>query len=168
MGRDVNNPGNTLHAVRYPWSNSSVMIGGIGVSPTSGHSGSLQVFNKQQSTVSDKIRDTQKLDTSVNRKLPNYGGSASIFSKVIGCELSHGSSADLHLRCRMDFASNIVGTEAPHFVELGLPAVNTSDQVNIIGTTSTRIRRPEDGSHWAALDHVFVEATAVGMSVTRS
>ena len=53
-------------------------------------------------------------------------------------------------------------------MELGIPAVNTSGEVNILGTPATRIRRLMDVSHWSALDHVFDEATAVGTSTTRS
>ena len=45
-GRDDNAPGYNPHDVRYPWDNSPVLIGGIGVSPAIGHSGNLQVFNK--------------------------------------------------------------------------------------------------------------------------
>ena len=160
------NPGNTPHAVRPPRDNSPVPIGGIGISPTSGHSGSLQVFNTPQSTVSDKIGDTQKLDTSVDINLPDDGVSTSIFSKVIVHELSHSSSSDLYLRCWMDFSSNIVQTKAPHFVELGLPAVITLDEVKIFKNPATRIRRFTGGSHWSAPDHVLGEATAVRMSAT--
>ena len=75
--------------------------------------------------ISEKIRDTQKLDTSVDRKLANNRDSASISSKLIGSELSHSSITDFYSCCWMDFASNVVQTEAPYFVELGLPAVNT-------------------------------------------
>ena len=71
--------------------------------PASGNSRSLQVFNKQQSNISDKIGDTQRLDTYVDKKLPNDQD-----SEVIGPELSHGSSTDLYLLCRMDFASDFV------------------------------------------------------------
>ena len=53
------------------------------MSPTSGHSGSLQVFNKQQSTVSDKIGSAQKLDTSIDRNLADDGDSTSILGKVM-------------------------------------------------------------------------------------
>ena len=156
--RDRNTPGNTPYSVRSPQANSPFLIGVIGVSPTIGHSGILQVLNKRQSTVSDEIEDTQKLDTSIDIKLTNDGDSASIFIKVIGRELYHGSSADLYLRCWMDFASNIVGTEAKKFVELCLPDVNTSDEVGIFVTPATRIRRPTDGYHWSAPDHFFGES----------
>ena len=103
------------------------MIGCTGVPPTRGHSGSLQVFNKLQSTVSDKIGDIQKLDTSVDTKLANDGYYMPICSKEIGSELSHNSSGNLYSRFRVDFASNSVRTEAPHFVDLELLVVNTSD-----------------------------------------
>ena len=68
----------------------------------------------------------------------------------------------------MDFASRAVGTEAPHFVDLGIPTVNTSDKVSIFGTPVTRLRMPPDRPYWSAPDHIFGKYTAVGMSVTRS
>ena len=102
--------------------------------PASGHSESLQVFNKRQSTVSEKLGIPKKFDTSVDRKLANDGDYTSIFSKVIGCELSYISSNNPYLRCWVNFMSNAVGTKVPHFVDLGLPTGNTSDKVDIFGT----------------------------------
>ena len=68
----------------------------------------------------------------------------------------------------MDFTSNTVRNEAPTFVNLGLLSVNASDEFNTFGTPATRVRRPTDGPHWSVPDLVFGEATAVGMSWTRS
>ena len=104
------------------------MIGCIGVPPNRGCSGSLQVFNKLQSTVSDEIRDIQKLDISVDRKLANDGDYTSISSKVIGCELSHSSSGNLYMCFQVYFTSNSIRTEASHFVDMGILAVNASDE----------------------------------------
>ena len=53
-------------------------------------------------------------------------------------------------------------------MELELPAINTLDEFNILGTPATRIRMPTDGYHWYALDHVFDKAAVVGISATRS
>ena len=128
---------------------------------------SLLVFNKLQSTVYDKIWDTQKLDTSVDRKLADNEGSTSIFSKVIGNEMPHSSGGNPYLRCQVHFTSNAVGTKAPQFLDLRLPNVNALDEVNIFGTPTDIIRRLTDVSHSSALDLVFGEATAVGMSATR-
>ena len=108
------------------------------------------------------------MDTSVDRNLPDDQDSAYIFSKVIGCELSHGSSADFYLRYQMNFESNAVQTKAPQFMELGIPAVNTSNDFGIQVTPDTRTRSPMDGSHWSASDHIFGEATAVRISAARS
>ena len=144
------------------------MIGDIIVSPACGNSESLQVFNKKQSTISERIGYTQKLDTSIDRKLPDGRDSASIFNKVIGCGLSHNSSSNLYLRFWMDFVNNLVQTEAQYFVELVVPAINTLDEVGIFRNPATRIRKPTDGSHWSVLDHVFGEETAVGTSAIRS
>ena len=138
------------------------------MSPASGNSWILQVFNKLQSTSPDRIKDTQKMDTSIDRKLPDDQYSASIFRKLIGCEIYLGSSTDLYLNCRIDFASNIVQTEAPQIVDLGLLAVNTSDELIIQGSPATIIRRPTDGFHWSAPDHVFEKATSVRTSATWS
>ena len=44
-GRDGTTPGNTPHDVRPPRANLPIIIRGIGVCPTSGHSGSLQVLS---------------------------------------------------------------------------------------------------------------------------
>ena len=129
-GRDVNTLGNFDISVRSSRANLPVMIEGIRVSPYSGRGERLQVFNKQQSTFSGKIGDTQKFDTSVDIKLAYNGDYTSIFSKVIGCELSHSSSANLYFCCWVYFTSNAAGTEAPHLVDLGIPAVNAPDEVN--------------------------------------
>ena len=51
-----------------------------------------------------KIGNTQKLDTSIDRKLANDEYSTSIYIKVIGRELYHSSSANLYFRCQVDFA----------------------------------------------------------------
>ena len=167
-GRDVNAPGDCNVSVRSLWDNSLVLIGDITVSPSSGYIGSLWVFNKQQSISPDKIRDTQKMNTYVDRKLPDDPDSVSIFGKVIGRELFHGSSAYLYLCCWMDLVSNVVRTEAPKFVDLGLPEFNTLDEFGIQGTPATRMRRPIYGSHLSVPDHVFGKATEVGMSTARS
>ena len=58
-GRDSTTPGACNIDVIPLWDNSPVMIGGIRVLLTRRHSGSLEVLNKQQSTVSDKIGGTQ-------------------------------------------------------------------------------------------------------------
>ena len=100
--------------------------------------------------------------------MPNDLDSASIFSKQICPKLSNGSSGDLYLRCRKNFATDTVQTQIQQVMDLGLSTINTLDDSSGFGNTATRIRRPTDGSHWIAPDHVFGEAIAVGMSEAKS
>ena len=111
------------------------------------------------------IRDTQKFDTSIDGFFSENGDSTPIFRKLIGRELSHSSIANPYMRCRVDFTSNVVGTEAPYFMHLGIPAVNTLDELNPFGTPATRVRRPTDGFKFSVPGHVFGEVTAVGIMV---
>ena len=68
----------------------------------------------------------------------------------------------------MNLSSNVVKTEAPHFVGLGLLAIKTLNEGSVIYTPETRIRRQTDGYYWTTLYHVFGEATEVGMNAERS
>ena len=120
-----------------------------------GHSGSLNVLNKHQYTYPSVSRNTQKFDASVYGNLADDRDYTSIFRKVLGLELSGSFSANIYLRCRVDFTSNSVETEAPNFVHLGLPAVNALDEFNTFGTTDTRVIMPTDGSHWYVPGHDF-------------
>ena len=81
---------------------------------------------------------------------------------------SHGSIDDIYLLYRMKFSINVVQTEAPQFMDLGLPAVNALNELDIFGTPATRIIISTDESHWSAPDLVFGEATVVGLSEARS
>ena len=106
---------------------------------------SQEILNKYGSTCYAEIGDTQKFDTSIDWNLAKNGDSAPIFIKVIGQELSHGSSADIYSHCRVDLTSNAVGTQEPDFMHLGLPAVNSLDELNPSDNTATRVRSPMDG-----------------------
>ena len=167
-GRDGNTPGDTGMSVRSKQSPPPVMIGSHTIYPSCGISGSLQVGKKRQSTSPDEVGNAQKWDTIIDKKLRNDRYYAPFFSKVIGHELYHGSSNDLYLRCRMNFLSNVVQTEALQLVDLGILAIKTSYELSVLNTPATRIRRLTDRYHWTAPDHVFDEAIAVGMSTGRS
>ena len=70
--------------VRSPQDKRTVLIGGNIFPPTMGHSGGLDIINKQQSTSPSVSRITQNLDTSVDGNLDYDGDSTSIFRKVLG------------------------------------------------------------------------------------
>ena len=98
----------------------------------------MQVAKKRQYTSPGLSGNTRKLDAVVDEKLPNDLDSASIFSKVISHKLSNGSIYDLYLRCGINFASDIVQTQTPHFMDMGLLATNTLNESGVLGTNANR------------------------------
>ena len=112
--------------------------------------------------------NTQKLDAVVEGKFPDDMDFASIFSKVISHKLSGGSNGELYLRRRMNFVGDVVQIQTPKFIDLEFATINTFYESSVLSTPANRILRPTNGSHWSAPDHVFDEATAVGMSVSKS
>ena len=118
--RDGTTPGDCDDALRSPRGNSPVLIVSIAVPPTRGRSGISDILNKWQYISPSISRNTQKFDTSVDGNLADDGDSTYIFGKVLGQELPDSISYDIYSRCRKDFTSNIVSTEAPNLVNLGL------------------------------------------------
>ena len=119
-------------SVRSPWDNGPVLIGCIVTPLTMRHSGSLEILNKRQSISSNVSRNNQHVDASSDGNLANEEDSTSIFRKVLGRELSDSLSADIYLRCWLEFTDNAVGNKVPNFVHLGLPAVNALDEFNTL------------------------------------
>ena len=84
-------------------------------------------------------RNTPKLDAVVDGKLTDDLDSASIFSKVIGYKLSDGYSRDLYLHCRMNFANDLVQTQDPHFMDMGVLSINTLNESGVLGNPDISI-----------------------------
>ena len=167
-GVNRSTPGDFCNSVSVKHARSSVLIVRVTPFPPCGLRGSLQVVKKRQSASPGLGRNTQELDAVVDVKLPNDLDSVSIFSKMICHKLSDGSSGELYLGCRMNFVNDPVQTQDPHFMDMGLYAINTLNESCFLGSPTTRIRRPTGGYHWSAPDHVFGEATAVVMSAAKS
>ena len=53
-------------------------------------------------------------------------------------------------------------------MDMGFSTINALDESSGLGTPATIIQRPADGSRWITPDHVFGEATAVGVSESKS
>ena len=128
-GRDGTTPRDRNFYGPVKW---SVLIGVTTVSPTIIRS--QDIDNPHGSTGSVEVGDTQIFDTSIDGNLAENGNSMPIFSKLIRQEISHNYSNNIYLRCTVEFMSNFVGTKAPDFMYLGLPAVNASDKLRSFST----------------------------------
>ena len=89
---------------------------------------SHNIGNKQKYTTLDLVRQSQKLDAVVDKKMCYDWDLASIFSKVIGYKLSNGYIQYLYTCCRMSFAAYTVQTQTPQSVYLGLLIINSLDE----------------------------------------
>ena len=146
---------------------SPVLIGGgTIISPT--RTGRQGIGGPKGHTSPVELRNAQLFHTSINRYFSENWYPAPAFSKGIGQELYHNSSADIYSRCRVNFMHDAVGTNSPNFMNLWLLAVHTSNELGSFSTPATRVKRPVDGSNYRAPGHVFGETTAVGVSGTRS
>ena len=144
---DGSTPGYIGHAVSVEHALSPFLILIFGPLPPYGLNMILQVANKWQSTSPALVGNIQKLDVVIYGKLHGDLDCASIFSKVIGHKLSNGSRNDLYLRCRMNFVDDVIQTQIPQFMDLGIPTINKLDESSVLGAPATRILRPTDGSH---------------------
>ena len=52
-------------------------------------------------------------------------------------------------------------------MHLGLPAINTANELGSFVKSATRFERPTDGSNWLFPGHIIGEVTAAIMSATR-
>ena len=160
-GINGSTPGDIRYSISIVEPPSPVLIGIVSTYSPCGLNMSQNVENKRQSTSPALVGNTQKLDAVIDVKLPDNLDYVSIFRKVIGHKLSNGSSGDLYLQCRLNFAADPVQTQTPQFIDLRFSSINTLDERSGISTPATRIQRPMDGFHWSAPDFVFGEATAV-------
>ena len=68
----------------------------------------------------------------------------------------------------MNFTGGVVQTQTPQLIDLGFSTINTLYESSVLSTPSTIIRRPMYGFHRSVTDHVFGEATSVGISAVNS
>ena len=145
---------------RIPIGNSNTNTAppcGLNVSPNIG--------DIQKSTTPD-LRDSDKIDTSVDGKFTNNLVALPIFTDILSDEISNTSIRGLYARIGMHLSADPVNSVAPKFVYLGFSTVDVLDKGAGLWTPATRVGRPMDVAHWSAPDHIFGETTAVGDAVS--
>ena len=93
----------------------------------------------QQSTFLDLVRQYQKLNANVDGKFSDNWDVTSIFSDILGDNLSKDFSWDLYTRCRMNLTAYPVQILTPKFVDLGISNIDALDKSCGISTAATRI-----------------------------
>ena len=68
----------------------------------------------------------------------------------------------------MNLETDPFQTQTPKFVDMGLSTINALHEGSGFSNPVTRIRISEDGSHWSTPNHIFGQATAVGVIEAKS
>ena len=79
-------------------------------------------------SVTPYLRKSNKLDTTIDGKLPNHTVAMPILTDVLNEKLSDSPSRDIYMRCRMNLTADLVNIPAPQFVDLGLSTIDTLDK----------------------------------------
>ena len=142
------------------------IVGGPSVYPT--RTGIHEISSPSGPIGTVEVSNAQLFHTSINGNYAEHGDPAPTFSKVIGRKLSDDSSANIYLRCRMNFTRDTVLTKIPNFMNLGLSSVHTSDEIGSFSIPATRTRSPIYGSNWLLPGHCIDKVTADRVIRTRS
>ena len=85
--------------------------------------GIQNIDGPRRSIITQKVRNTDPLNTSINRITAKHRDLTPSWSKVIGSKTSTNKSANVYGRGRMNFASDTVLSESPNFMDFGLSSV---------------------------------------------
>ena len=119
---------------------------GINVNP--------KIGNIRKSATPD-LRDSDKLDTSIDGNSTNNLVAPTIFTDVLSNKPSKSSSRGIYDRTGIHLTEDPVNSVTPQFVDLGFYTVEALDKGAGIWTPDTIFGGPTDVSHWSALDDIF-------------
>ena len=132
-------------------SDSSLTRINIGTSDTTtappcGLSTSPEIGNIRQSATPNP-RDSDKLDTSIDRYLTNNLIAQPIFTDVLSKKPSNGSSWDLYALTGMHLTTHPINYVTPQFVDFGFSTVDALDKGDGLWTPSTIVLGHTDVTH---------------------
>ena len=143
-----------------------IVDGGTSVSPT--RTGTQEISSTSRPIGPVEVRNAQPFHTFINGNYTKNGDLTPTFSKIISCKVYDKSSADVYLRCRLNFTRDTVITKIPNFMNLELSSVHTSDELGSFVVLATRIGGPTNVSNWLPPGHIIGEVTVNRMSRMRS
>ena len=110
-------------------------------------------------TIVKRDRSAEPFDAHINGHPAKSGDSWSFFRHAVGLKSVSREVDDVDASERINFASNLVLSETPEFVDLGLSTVNTADKLNSVYAPVTRAEGLMDHSGWLVSRHRIVKIT---------
>ena len=124
----------------------SILTSGTRTAPPAEYLISTGIGNIRQSATPNP-RDSDKLDTSVDRYLTNNLIAQPIFTDVLSKKPSNGSSWDLYALTGMHLTTHPINYVTPQFVDFGFSTVDALDKGDGLWTPSTIVLRHTDVTH---------------------
>ena len=152
--------GNISHDCGISETSSPALIGIIGTTVRPCGLNMILDIDDIRQLATPELRNSNKLDTSIDQKFTNNMVAPPIFTEVLVKILYNSSIWDLRTRCWMNLAEYPVNIPAPQFVDLGISTINKLYKGSSILTPDTRVGRPMDVAHRSALDHIFENYSA--------
>ena len=121
--------------------------------------GSQKIEGPRRPIIPHEIRNTEPLNASIHIVTSKHRDPTPTWSKAIGSKFTNKSIADVSARSRMKFASDIVLSKSPNFMDLGLSYVDTTDEIGYVFAPTTRIGLATHGYDWILRRNCISEAT---------
>ena len=130
------------------------MIGKIvATDPNYGLNMSQVIGDIRKSTFPD-LRQSKKLDTSINRQFTNNLVALLIFAEVLDDKISDSSSRDIYTHCKINRVVDPINIPALQLVDLGISSINALDKSASLWTPTTRVGMNKDVAHGRAPYHI--------------
>ena len=111
------------HRLTYP------VISDVGTTVSPTRTGIQEITSRKGPTGSVEVRNAQIFNTSITINSSKNVDPTSTFGRLIIRELFHDSRTDVSLLFLVNFERNAITTERQNFMNLGIPAAHTSDEV---------------------------------------
>ena len=146
-------PGNIGHSYEIIETSSQDLIVIIGNTvPPCGPNVSSEIDNIRQSAT-PYLRNSNKLDTSIDRQFTNNLNVLPIFTEIFGGKLSNSSSQYLCIRFWMNLTTDPVNIPAPPFLNLYISTIKALEKGTSLWTPNIRVGRPNNVAYWSVPDH---------------
>ena len=139
MNVNGSTPGKIDNDIGIVETSPPVFIGIIGTSKPYGLNFIAKVGDLMQSTSSYLVRQSQKLDSLIDRTFSDNHDATSIFSKILSSKLSDGYSHDIYMRCRMNLTAYSIQILTPKFVNLEISTIDALYKGRGLSTPNTII-----------------------------
>ena len=155
VGVNGNPQGNIGNACGISETSSPDLVGIIEITaPPCGINIITEIGNKRESAT-PYFRNSNKLDTSIDRQFNNNLVTPPILTEVLGDKLSEISIWDIYTHCRVSLVADTINISSPQFVHFGISTINALDKGASLWNPATIFGRPTHVAYGSVPYYIF-------------